>query len=746
MEAGDLETEKVGARGRVWWRPAPERGSDRSNPDGPLEHAQFEELVSAVTDYAIFVLDPDGHVRTWNDGAEQIKGYDAAEIVGEHFSRFYVPEDREAGRPERNLRAAAIEGRIEDEGWRLRADGSRFWANVTITALADDAGELRGFVKVTRDMTERHEYEERIRTQRDELDDLARINAVIREIDQAMVAATSREEVEAAVCDRLGAAGLYAGAWIAEYAADHETASVRESAGLDDETRDALARGDPGDGAVLGARALRNRTVETATVGESADATAGDATEGPARDAAGSEPRPLIDPTGGDGAAAAAVPLVFDDVEYGVLTVVRDGPTAFDERERSVLAELGETASHAIAALRSRERERTLTVLQESTRELLQATTAVEIGDVIVETLTADLGLDDAVVYRFDTEDNALTPASVATGAGAAAVQPTVLDPGADSPVLESFMDGETLVAGPAERNGVSRHTVIVPVGDHGVLAVGAEDERHLDRKTRNVIELVAATAEAAFDRVESQATLREREELLQEQNQRLQRVNQINTVIREVDQGLVEATTREEVERVVCERLAESDRARIFAVAESADGSTLRDVLGRSVVVESARVLASRDGGHLLEAEVSGATLALDLLEETVAVRSLVATPSSVSLSVEVPARSDVRGFIERFRAEYDAAEFVARRERERPVQTRAGLFARLEEELTDRQFEVLQTAYYSGYFDSPRESTGGDVADLLGVSQPTVTEQLRAAQRKLLDVLLDERVGRPA
>ncbi|WP_436932597.1 PAS domain S-box protein [Halosimplex halobium] len=131
---------------------------------------QFESLVDAVEEYAIFRLDTDGRVRTWNPGAARLKGYEADEIVGDHFSTFYTEADREAGVPERNLAAAAERGWIEDEGWRVRADGTRLWANVTITAIHGDDGELEGFVKVTRDMTERREFERRLRRERDLLE------------------------------------------------------------------------------------------------------------------------------------------------------------------------------------------------------------------------------------------------------------------------------------------------------------------------------------------------------------------------------------------------------------------------------------------------------------------------------------------------------------------------------------------------------------------------------------------------
>jgi len=124
-----------------------------------LFHIQVEE----VKDYAIFMLDAQGNVLNWNAGAERLKGYGEQEIIGKHFSCFYSEEERNAGKPEEELKKAATEGRAEDEGWRIRKDGSRFWADVIITALHDENGKLRGFSKVTRDITTRKRAEESLR-------------------------------------------------------------------------------------------------------------------------------------------------------------------------------------------------------------------------------------------------------------------------------------------------------------------------------------------------------------------------------------------------------------------------------------------------------------------------------------------------------------------------------------------------------------------------------------------------------
>jgi len=127
---------------------------------------RFRMLVEGVEDYAVFMLAADGTVTSWNSGAQRLKGYAAEEILGQHLSRFYPPEDVRAGKPQKELEIAAANGRLEDEGWRVRKDGSRFWANVVITPLRDRAGNLRGFAKVTRDITERKRAEEALDRER----------------------------------------------------------------------------------------------------------------------------------------------------------------------------------------------------------------------------------------------------------------------------------------------------------------------------------------------------------------------------------------------------------------------------------------------------------------------------------------------------------------------------------------------------------------------------------------------------
>ena len=159
------------------------RATTRELTEANRELEQFRLLVASVRDYAIFMLDAGGHIRTWNMGAELIKGYSEAEVLGRHFSLFYTQSDRDRNHPGTELEIAAREGRFEEEGWRVRKSGEVFWANVVITALRNDGGTLVGFAKVTRDLTERRQTEQRLR---ESAAALARVN---RELERFATAA-----------------------------------------------------------------------------------------------------------------------------------------------------------------------------------------------------------------------------------------------------------------------------------------------------------------------------------------------------------------------------------------------------------------------------------------------------------------------------------------------------------------------------------------------------------------------------
>jgi PAS domain S-box-containing protein len=173
--------------------------SDRPKPTAHDPRDQLRLLVEAQTDYAIFLLDPEGRISSWNPGAQRIKGYTADEIIGRHFSCFYTDADIARAYPEAELEAARRDGRYLDEGWRLRKDGSRFWAQVVITALRCERGELVGFGKVTRDLTERREAEQQLarseRQARREAESMRRRAAALEEMGRAIVASSDLEQM-----------------------------------------------------------------------------------------------------------------------------------------------------------------------------------------------------------------------------------------------------------------------------------------------------------------------------------------------------------------------------------------------------------------------------------------------------------------------------------------------------------------------------------------------------------------------
>jgi PAS domain S-box-containing protein len=154
--------------------------SERRMADEALKQSQeqFRLLVQGVTDYALYLLDKDGRVSNWNLGAQRIKGYLPAEIIGQHFSRFYTEEDRQAGEPQKALATVKRDGRFEKEGWRVRKDGNRFWAHVVIDAIRDDDGELIGYAKITRDITERKEAQEKYERTRETLLQSQKMDAI----------------------------------------------------------------------------------------------------------------------------------------------------------------------------------------------------------------------------------------------------------------------------------------------------------------------------------------------------------------------------------------------------------------------------------------------------------------------------------------------------------------------------------------------------------------------------------------
>ena len=151
---------------------------DKSDFKSHLTDQRFQLLINAVTDYAIYMLEPDGTIASWNPGARRFKGYDEAEVIGRNYAMFFTDEDRAAGVPAKALEAAAREGRFEAEGQRVRKDGRRFWVNAVIDPIRDESGNLLGFAKITRDITDRRAAEEQLEQARAELFQAQKLQAL----------------------------------------------------------------------------------------------------------------------------------------------------------------------------------------------------------------------------------------------------------------------------------------------------------------------------------------------------------------------------------------------------------------------------------------------------------------------------------------------------------------------------------------------------------------------------------------
>ncbi|ELY90239.1 response regulator receiver modulated GAF sensor protein [Natrialba hulunbeirensis JCM 10989] len=583
--------------------------------------------------------------------------------------------------------------------------------------------------------------------------------------------------------------------------------------------------------------------------------------------------------------------------------------------------------------LRESERryERTVTTLHETTRELMRAETKDEIYESAVETAAEMRDVTAAAAYAFEPTQRVLehvasessssstsTSSSPSTGESRAVVDPAVDTPRSDDLIWEAFSEGvvreydeqaHASVSGILRTELVTRSEVVVPLGSHGALVAGTTDSDGFAETTTEVVQILAANTEAALDRAEREQLLREHDRTLTEQNEELTRLNHINEIVREINHGVAQASTRTEVETTVCDRLADTDRYRFAWIANTDDppepttwegvdatymdrirdgGSqtpesklvrqtltaeqpcVIRDVLEtdawdqrraealtygfqrvlavpvtdgdrefgvllvhigggedigdaeREVLAElgetighaihsiertramltdsrlelelecrDSRLLFNRlttrieasltvagvidrsddefvcfvstpssadirpvaeewaaletcsivsDGEDETLFEMTGSTTPLlDVLRTyDVTIRSVTAEAGVSTLVLDVPKRVEARTLIEAITERYPETELEARRE---TTSTRSArqLDTYLEEELTDKQHEALQAAFYSGFFEWPRDSTGEDLAAALDVSSPTYHYHLRAAERKLVTLALD-------
>lgn len=520
------------------------------------EQRERHRRLIEVTPETILTLDADGVIRYANERAVAQFGLESpAEMTGTTLSEWVHGDDRD------RVAASLQTGETGDGSLNARVvDSHGEVSHVELAAVPLQAGADSRTQVVLRDVTDRREFEREVERQRDVLRQLNRLNATIRDIDQALVGGSSRAEIEQSVCDELVRTDRYVFAWIGRNRADSEEIEPRATAGRDEGYLEAVTVA-PRDGlAPPAARAAASGEPQVVD-----DVGAAPEFE-PWRDAAlARELRSVI-----------AVPLRYDETGYGVLTIYAASPGAFDEREQSVLSELGSTIAHAISAAES--------------RRALQ----------------------------------------------------------------------------------VDRH-----------------------REVEFVIEGGGFLAEAS---------------------ERFECAFELQGAVRQPDGGMLEYYVS-----------AVDEPGAVVAGAEEADDVSL------------VRQLGEHDGRSQFEIAFESDLVTRTFGDVTASVRSLRVESGRYALTAEVPYDVDMHTLVSAVEGRHESVSLRAQREAERSLRTEQETRQAFVERLTDRQWSVLQTAYYAGYFDWPRGSSGEEVAESLGISPSTLHEHLRVAQRKLLATLLE-------
>lgn len=515
------------------------------------------ERIFETSAIGIVVYDERGQVIRANQQAADVLGVPIAHLQLASFETDGVGYQSMDGDPLETPehpfeRVAATGEAVHDlEVQRETEDGDGAILSIDAVPLFED-DELDRVVVTYDDVTDRVERERNLETQRDELQRLDRINRIIRTVDRALVGANTRGEMERAVCEELATSGRYLYAIVARRTGEDSLELEAASGDVDQFDReeffpmtDASRETNPG------IRALETGEVQTI------------------QDVETPETFPMTDwrrALAESGAGSmAAIPIVFEDRNFGVIAVSIEQSDGLSERELEVLDELGEMIGHAIAAVQSREREAILTALYEATQDLLAAETREAVSSVVVETAADVLEPGGAGIFLFDDAENVLRPtattgtvtagtdaAPVGARSGASIVWNTYVsgertsttDPGADETVVVTAdVDGSFLA---------------IPLGDHGVFVLSGWEGRTSDERTGGLVGLLATTTEAALDRVAGKAGIRERDRRLAERDARLATYRTMMSLIEAFVELLQRARTRAEIEAELCDRIVD--------------------------------------------------------------------------------------------------------------------------------------------------------------------------------------------
>ena len=639
-------------------------------------------FTKSVEQYAIFQLDPDGTVVSWNRGAQNLKGYRETDIVGEHFSVFYPEAARAVNWPDRELELAVENDSFEDEGWRVRNDGSRFWAHVNITARFDDEGSLEGFTKVTRDLTERREHELYLRAFREAIEQ-SRHSIYFTNVDGTIEYVNPAFEV------------------ITGYTAEEAIGEDPRFLNADDTTADFyrdLQRTIHGGDVWIGEVVNRRKSGETYTVHQ---------TTAPIKNAENSIERFVT---------------INTDISE------RKG------RERTLRRQRNELERH----------HQITESLRSLNRVLTRASTRNEAEQLVCDRLAS------SEAYRFawianNGPGNDIVPH---TWAG---IEDERLS---DVTITTDDSDLEHSPAGRALRSGTVHavqdilsdptyerwHERAVQCGYRSSAAVPL-----VYRDTVYGVLVLCSSRPFAFDEHE--------QHLLQEVGERIghtihaaenQRLLHADTVVElefrctDPNAVFVEFSERLDCSFSISKLTPTADGAFVsYLEVTDTPPTSVCEHLGRNPSIDDARVLREQGNKGTIECLLSGNSPLLTLTEYGATIRTVEVERGGATLVAEVAPEADTRGIIEGLQREFPGTEFRSKQSTDRPRRN-VGTAENLDDRLTDRQWEILEVAYHAGYFNSPRDVTGEELAATLGISSATFYQHIRKGTRKVLAELV--------